>query len=124
LIGLPAIAAGPLKLTLSISVGALVAGLVFGWLRSLRPSFGTIPAPALRFMIDFGLAAFAAGAGLQAAPEFVHAIRSLGVPLMFSCIAIAVLPQLAALCVGRYVLRMNPLLLLGALSGAQTFTAA
>jgi putative transport protein len=33
-------------------------------------------------------------------------------------------PQFAGLLIGRYVLRMNPLLLLGALSGAQTMTAA
>jgi putative transport protein len=33
-------------------------------------------------------------------------------------------PQLAALVVGRYLLKMNPLLLLGGLAGAQTFTAA
>jgi putative transport protein len=31
---------------------------------------------------------------------------------------------LIGLFIGRYVLRMNPLLLLGALSGAQTMTAA
>ncbi len=34
------------------------------------------------------------------------------------------MPQFVGLFVGRYVLRMNPLLLLGALSSAQTMTAA
>jgi len=37
---------------------------------------------------------------------------------------VTLLPQFAALLVGHYILKMNPLLLLGALAGAQTFTAA
>jgi putative transport protein len=34
------------------------------------------------------------------------------------------MPHLTGLLVGRYVLRMNPLILLGACSGAGTITAA
>jgi putative transport protein len=124
LIGLPFVMLGNVKLTLSISVGALVAGLVFGWARSVRPTFGSIPQPALQFMIDFGLAAFVAGAGLQAGPEFVRAVKELGAALLLAGVAVTLVPQLAALFVGRYLLKMNPLLLLGGLAGAQTFTGA
>jgi putative transport protein len=75
-------------------------------------------------MIDFGLAAFVAGAGLQAGPEFVHAVKDLGLPLLLAGVVVTLIPQLVALAVGRYLLKMNPLMLLGALAGAQTFTAA
>ena len=34
---------GSVPLTLSTSGGALIAGLFFGWLRSVRPTFGRIP---------------------------------------------------------------------------------
>jgi putative transport protein len=124
LIGLPYVMAGSLKLTLSVSVGALVAGLLFGWWRSVRPTFDNIPQPALQFMIDFGLAAFVAGAGLQAGPEFVHAVKEVGISLLLAGAMVTLLPQIATLFVGRYLLRMNPLILLGGLAGAQTFTAA
>lgn len=124
LIGLPYLMIGNVKLTLSVSVGALLAGLMFGWLRSVRPTLGSIPAPALQFMIDFGLAAFVAGAGLQAGPEFVHAVKELGVAVLLAGVAVTLAPQFAALLVGRYVLQINPLLLLGGLSGGQTFTGA
>ncbi|OZI60682.1 aspartate-alanine antiporter [Bordetella genomosp. 11] len=124
LIGLPYLDIGALKLTLGASVGVLLAGLLFGWLRTVRPKMGEIPQPALDFMITFGLAAFVAGAGLQAGPEFVRAVKELGVGLVLAGMAVTVTPMLAALLVGRYVLKMNPLLLLGALAGAQTFTAA
>jgi putative transport protein len=124
LIGLPFVTVGNVKVTLSVSVGALVAGLFFGWVRSMRPTFGNIPQPALQFMIDFGLAAFVAGAGLQAGPEFLRAIKELGVVLLLAGVAVTLVPQFAALLVGRYFLKMNPLLLLGGLAGAQTFTGA
>ncbi|AOB31275.1 hypothetical protein AKI39_12095 [Bordetella sp. H567] len=124
LIGLPYIQAGALKLTLGSSVGVLVGGLFFGWLRTVRPTQGEIPQSALDFMITFGLAAFVAGAGLQAGPEFLHAVQELGLAIFLAGVAVTLAPLAAALLVGRYVLRMNPLLLLGALAGAQTFTAA
>ncbi|HET7032566.1 MAG TPA: TrkA C-terminal domain-containing protein, partial [Casimicrobiaceae bacterium] len=124
LIGLPYVMAGDVKLTLGVSVGALVAGLFFGWARSVRPAFGSIPQPALQFMINFGLAAFVAGAGLQAGPEFVRAVKELGASLLLAGVAVSLVPQVAAFLVGRYLLKMNPLLLLGALAGARSFTAA
>jgi putative transport protein len=122
--GMPFFMAGNVKITLSVSVGVLVGGLLCGWIGSLRPAFGRIPQPALQFMIDFGLAAFVAGAGLQAGPHFVHAVEDLGATLLLAGVVVTLIPQAAALLVGRYVLRMNPLLLLGGLAGAQTFTAA
>jgi putative transport protein len=116
--------AGNVKVTLSVSVGTLIAGLVLGWLRSVRPTLGYIPQPALDMMINFGLAAFVACAGLQAGPEFVTAVKELGVSILMAGVVVTLAPQLAALLVGRYVLKMNPLLLLGGLAGAQTFTGA
>lgn len=124
LVGLPYLMAGHIKLTLGVAVGALVAGLLFGWARSVRPTLGSIPQPALRFMIDFGLAAFVAGAGLQAGPEFLHAVKELGAALLFAGVVVTLVPLFAALLVGRYVLKLNPLLLLGGLAGARSFTAA
>ncbi|WP_233233902.1 aspartate-alanine antiporter [Bordetella sp. LUAb4] len=124
LVGLPYVDLGVLKLTLGSSVGVLLTGLFFGWLRTSRPALGEIPQPVLDFMINFGLAAFVAGAGLQAGPEFVSAIKELGVVLVLAGVVVTWGPLLVALLVGRYVLKMNPLLLLGGLAGAQTFTAA
>ena len=124
LLGLPYVMVGNVKLTLGVSVGALLAGLFLGWLRFVRPTIGNIPQPALEFMINFGLAAFVAGAGLQAGPEFVNAVEQLGIRIFLAGMVVTLLPQLAALLVGRYLLKMNPLLLLGGLAGAQTFTAA
>ena len=44
LVGIPALAVGKLDIGLSQSVGVLLAGLVFGWLRSVNRRFSRIPA--------------------------------------------------------------------------------
>src|SRR5262249_35713766 len=43
LVGLLSIVVAGLPLTLTASGGALIMGLVFGWLRAVNPTFGRIP---------------------------------------------------------------------------------
>ncbi|MFM7611473.1 MAG: TrkA C-terminal domain-containing protein, partial [Alphaproteobacteria bacterium] len=109
-------------IALSTSVGTLLAGLFIGWLRSRRPQFARIPDAAISMMTSLGLAAFVGMIGLHAGPVFVEAVRQVGFGLLLAGVFVTLVPQFIGLFIGRYVLRMNPLLLLGALSGAQTMT--
>jgi putative transport protein len=115
---------GDLPLSLTASGGALVMGLVFGWLRSVRPTFGRIPEPALWVFDTIGLAVFIGVVGLGAGPSFVAGLRATGPSLLVVGFVVSVLPHVAALLFGRYVLKMNPVILLGACAGAGTVTAA
>jgi putative transport protein len=124
LVGLLSVTVAGLPLSLTASGGALVMGLVFGWLRSVRPTFGRIPEPALWIFDTIGLAAFIGIVGLSAGPSFVDGLRRTGVSLLFVGLVVAVTPHLAALFFGRKVLKMNPVILLGACAGAGTVTAA
>jgi putative transport protein len=65
-------------LTLSTAGGALVAGIVFGWLRSVRPLFGRIPSPTVWFMNSVGLNIFIAIVGISAGPGFVNGLKTQG----------------------------------------------
>jgi putative transport protein len=122
LIGLPYIMIGGFKMTLTVSVGVLLAGLFAGWLRTKRPVLPSIPDTAIQLMISFGLAVFVACTGMQAGPHFIDAVKNLGVPLLLSGIAVTLLPLFAGLFFGRAFLKMHPVILLGAISGAQTYT--
>ena len=124
LIGALTLRVGDLPLSLTASGGALIMGLVFGWLRSVRPTFGRIPEPALWVFDTLGLAVFIGVVGLQAGPTFVAGLRSTGPSLLVVGFIVATVPHVAALLFGRYVLKMNPLILLGACAGAGTVTAA
>ena len=119
-----AVPVGSITVTIGTSVGALLAGIVTGHLRAQRPLFARIPDSAVKFMQSFGLAGFVAMVGLGAGPHFLPAVRESGVGLLLGGIVVTMVPLMAGLWFGHKVLKINPILLLGAISGAQTFTAA
>ena len=124
LVGLLSVTVGGVAITLTTSGGALVMGLVFGWLRSTRPTFGRIPEAALWVFDNVGLAGFIGAVGLAAGPSFVAGVRQTGLGLLGAGMVAALVPQAVGLLVGRFVLKMNPVILLGACTGAGTSTAA
>lgn len=113
-----------INVSIGTSVGVLLSGIVTGYIRSVRPLFGRIPDGAVKFMQSIGLAGFVAMVGLGAGPHFVVAVKESGIGLLLGGVLVTMAPLLTGLWFGRYVLKINPVLLLGAISGAQTFTAA
>jgi len=124
LVGLLTIVVAGLPLTLTASGGALIMGLVFGWLRAVHPTFGRIPESAMWIFDTVGLTVFMACVGLAAGPSFFSGLQKSGLSLVFVGLVIAVLPHTVAILFGRYLLKMNPIIVLGACSGAGTITAA
>jgi putative transport protein len=114
---------GHLRIALGTSVGTLLAGVVVGYVRSVRPWFGIIPDAAILFMRSIGLAAFVAMIGLKAGPIFLQAVREYGYILFLGGIVVTLVPLIAGLFFGRYALKLNPALLLGGVAGAQTMIA-
>jgi putative transport protein len=113
-----------IEVSLGTSIGALLAGLTVGHLRTRHPLFGRIPDGAVSLMTALGLAAFVAMTGLHAGPIFLSAIAEAGLGLLLGGIAVTLVPYFVGLVFGWWVLRMNPILLLGALAGSLTMTAA
>lgn len=115
---------GSIPISFGTSGGALIAGLVFGWLRSKRPTFGNIPAGALWLMNNLGLNVFIAVVGIEAAPSFVSGIKTVG-PMLFVAGAIAtMIPLFVGLFLGQKVFKFNPAITLGCCAGTRTCTAA
>jgi putative transport protein len=124
LLGAIVIRIGGVPLGLSTSGGALIAGLVAGWLRSVNPTFGRIPGPALWVFNNVGLAVFIAVVGLSTGPTFVAGVKNNGLTLFFAGIVVTLVPFIVALYFGKYVLKMKAPILLGACAGGRTTTAA
>jgi len=115
---------GNVKISLSTSVGTLLAGLLVGHLRTHYPLFGRIPDGAVALMTSLGLTAFVGLTGIHAGPIFLSALREAGIGLLLGGMVVTLLPQIIGLLFGHFALRMNPILLLGAMTGSQTVTAA
>jgi putative transport protein len=90
----------------------------------VRPTFGRIPAAAMWVFDTVGLTMFMAVVGLSAGPSFFAGIQTTGISLVFVGLVVAALPHVVAILFGAYVLKMNPLIVLGACAGAGTITAA
>ena len=124
LLGLAAINIGGIPITLGVGGGVLVSGIFFGWLRSVRPTWGQIPTSAQWIFTDLGLNLFIACVGLSAGPQAIAALKQAGITIFIAGVCLTTLPHLLTWVFGLYVLKLNPVLLLGAMTGAGSCTAA
>jgi putative transport protein len=115
---------GGVPLTLSTAGGALISGLVCGWLRSVRPMFGRIPTSTVWFMNSVGLNIFIAVVGISAGPGFINGLRTQGISLFLWGAVATTVPIILGMYVGKYIFRFHDALLLGIVSGARTTTAS
>jgi putative transport protein len=124
LIGALSVNIGGVPVTLSVSGGVLIGGLVLGWLRSVHPTFGRLPAPTQWFMNSVGLNVFIAIVGISAGPGFVAGLKSAGVGLFLWGVVATSVPMLIAPFIGKYLFKFHPAINLGCCGGARTSTAS
>lgn len=124
LVGALTIHLGGVPISLSTSGGALIAGLVFGWLRSKHPTFGGIPEPSLWVLNNVGLNMFIAVVGLAAGPSFITGFKEVGFSLFVAGALATAIPLISGLLMARYLFHFHPALALGCTAGARTTTAA
>lgn len=115
---------GGVPISLSTSGGALIAGLVFGWLRSKRPTFGGIPQPALWILNNLGLNMFIAVVGITAGPTFIQGIEKVGIMLFVAGVLATSIPLFIGLWMGAKIFKFHPAINLGCCAGGRTTTAA
>ena len=124
LAGLASFKVGTVPLTLGGGGGALIAGLVCGWLRTRRPGIGAIPPAAQQTLSDLGLGGFIAAIGLGNGLAAWSAIQAHGLLLVGMGTVVTLVPMTIGTLVAYHLLRMNPVVTCGALAGAMTVDAA
>lgn len=124
LIGGLTVKAGDVPITLSVSGGVLFGGLILGWARSVRPTFGRLPEPTQWFMNSVGLNVFIAIVGISSGPGFVAGLKANGVSLLLWGIFATSVPMLLAPLIGKYIFKFHPAINLGACGGGRTSTAS
>lgn len=115
---------GGIPITLSTSGGAIIAGLILGWLRSKRPSYGRIPSAVTWFMNNAGLNIFIAVVGIQAGPTFIDGLQEVGFQLFFIGIACTTIPLIISIYVANKIFKFPAAISLGCVAGSRNAVAA
>lgn len=123
-VGLISFSIGGIAIGVGTAGGLLLIGLGIGYLSSMNPTFGRVPGAARFLLRELGLMLLMASIGINAGGGIVEGLFSVGLPMIISAVLVCILPLAVGYVVGRKVLKMNPVLLLGSLTGAMTSTPA
>jgi putative transport protein len=125
LIGIPALMFKGVAIGLGTSGGVLVMGLILGYLRSVYPVFGKLPASAGWLLETLGLNTFIAIVGLGAGLSFISGLKTFGIPLLISGVLAVLIPHTLTLLIGKHFFPgINRGVLVGICCGAGTNTPA
>ena len=124
LIGAITIHLGGIPVGLSTSGGALIAGLILGWLRSKHPTFGRIPDSSVWLMNNLGLNMFIAVIGITSAPTFVYGIKEAGWMLFVAGVIATTVPLIIGIWAGAKIFKFHPAINLGCCAGSRVTTAS
>lgn len=123
-IGLFSVTVGGIKIGLGTAGGTMLAGILFGILHSRKPTIARFPAAARNVLMELGLLFFMANVAIAAGSGIVETIKSAGLDLALSGVVITLSPVIVSFIVGRYAMRMNTAILMGAITGSMTSTPA
>lgn len=123
LIGAITIHLGGIPVSLSTSGGALIAGLLLGWLRSKHPTFGRIPESSVWILNNLGLNMFIAVIGITAAPTFVSGIKEVGIMLFVAGAIATTVPLILGVIIGDKIFKFPAAINMGCCAGSRTTTA-
>lgn len=124
LLGAAAIHIGDVPISLSVSGGALIAGLCLGWLRSKHPTFGRIPRSSVWLMNNLGLNMFIAVIGITSGPSFVSGLKEVGFTLFLMGVLATSIPLILAVIIGHKFFKFPAAINLGCCAGSRTTTAS
>ncbi len=124
LFGTLALHLGKVPVSLSTSGGALIAGLVLGWLRSKHPTFGRLPRSSVWLMDNLGLNMFIAVVGISSGPSFVSGFKEVGVVMFLMGIIATSIPLILGMLIGSKVFKFPAAITLGCCAGSRTTTAS
>lgn len=123
LLGALAIKIGNVPVSLGASGGALVSGLVLGWLRAKRPVYGAIPKASLWVFNNLGLNMYIAVIGIASGPSFVSSFAEVGPKIFIAGLIVTLIPLFLAIIIGDKLFKFHPAVTLGCCAGARKTTA-
>jgi putative transport protein len=93
--------------SLGAAGGLLLVGVLLAWLRNIGPISANVPKPARQLVRDLGILLFVGETGVAAGNALHNGMEFVVWHVIVAGIAVTLLPVLAALLIGRYLLRMR-----------------
>jgi putative transport protein len=124
LVGGLSVSIAGISVGLGTAGGLLAAGLVIGYLRALHPTFGRVPGAARWIFMELGLMIFMAGVGLRAGSGILETLAETGPTLFAAGVTVTATPVAIGYLFGSKILSLNPVYLLGAITGSMTSGAS
>ena len=124
LIGRISVTIAGIPLGLGLAGGLLTTGIAVGLINSSHPNIGKFPDAARWVFMEFGLLIFIAAVGLRVGGDIIETFRQSGLQLVLAGAFTTLIPLLVGYMVGRKVLKLDSVILFGALAGALTSGAA
>lgn len=122
LLGVVSIPLGGFHFKLGLTGGVLLTSLFFSWKGKTGAVVWNLPTQANTVLRQLGLLLFLTPVGLKAGQSLVSAIEEHGLILFLYGALITLIPMLITVIVGKYILKLNFLSILGALTGGMTST--
>ncbi|WP_179352851.1 aspartate:alanine exchanger family transporter [Winogradskyella vidalii] len=122
LIGAFAIPLGSINLKLGLTGGVLMTAIFLSWKGKALGVIWNLSGPANQILRQLGLLLFLTPVGLSAGQSLVMAIEEHGAVLLLFGALITLIPMLMTVLVGRFLMKINFLSVLGAITGGMTST--
>lgn len=123
LLGAIAVKIGAVSVSLGASGGALIMGLIMGWLRAKRPVVGAIPKASLWVFNNLGLNMYIAVIGIASGPSFISAFTEVGPKIFIAGLIVTLVPLFLSILIGHKLFKFHPAVTLGCCAGARKTTA-
>ncbi|MFT6925719.1 MAG: putative transport protein [Psychromonas sp.] len=122
LVGSIAMPLGSIELKLGLTGGVLLTSIFLSWKGKFGGVIWNLPTAANKILRQFGLLMFLTPVGLNAGQSLIPAIQEHGAVLFLYGAVITLVPMIVTVLVGRFLLKINFLSILGALTGGMTST--
>ncbi|QZT36066.1 transporter [Halosquirtibacter xylanolyticus] len=122
LVGKVSLVAGNMSFSLGLSGGVLLTSLILGRVGKTGPILWTMTGAANNLLRQFGLLLFLASVGTSAGGQIVSTFQQYGFELFLVGGAITLIPMILGVFVGKRILKIDVLTMLGGLTGSMTST--
>lgn len=113
---------GSLSFSPGLTGGVLITALILGAVGKTGPVLWTMSGASNHLLRQLGLLLFLAEVGTSAGKNLVATFQDSGLTMFAVGVAVTLIPMFVALFVGRYLLKINPLDMMGAITGGMTST--